>query len=1037
MTRHLQLVLATAVAFAASRSAFAVAWNATNPSYSATSTSGLADMPTLFIDENVVNNGANSTRGTGTYLGNGWVLTAQHVVQGSGGYGTLAPASSITMSVNIGGVSQTYTADTISIDGSSDIALFHLANANTGTLAELPGVLKSAIYTGSSEPNSLLQLGGFGYWGSLGTAQANLNTAATFHRAFNIGGSIAGDKLNVTANANSRLVNNGYLLGIGESGDSGSGLWMSMNGDGETSLWNYALVGALATSTGPNFGDNNQYSRVSSHSSWLLSTAYTSHATVYWDTSGSSGIQEGSGTWDLSTLNFSNGVDNVPWDNSTTLNADFGAYKGAGGTVTLGASISVANLMFNPVTSGAYTIAGGGSNKLTLISSSLITTYADATISAPIASTGSGVLTKLGPNVLTLSGSNLYLGTLTLGNGATSGGNLNGALRITSAAALGGISLVNITDNNSAYSTFQLDGSAGNISITPNTPFHINANFAGPNGAAADVIENIAGNNTILGVITYFVGGVGYGFRSDAGLLTFAGSLNASGTSGKTFYLRGNGNGAFTNAVNGTGGNIVMAGNGTWTLSGNNTFTGTTSIQSGVLVIAGGTTGTTSSSIEVAPNASSSASLQVSGGTLNAQRLVIAGNTANNATGALSGTLLQTGGIINASQSVTFGATTATSAIGSYSLTGGTLRATSITSVGGTTTSSFLFNGGTLQPTASTTTLMQNLTSVLIQTGGARIDTQSFSDTIAQPLAHDPSLASIPDGGLTKLGTGTLMLSGSASYTGPTIVIAGQLLFAGSTSHSIAAVSGSGTLHVAAGSTLTSDAVTSSAWLIDGTHIIRTNSASTNKVSTLILAGSTGAWTGLLDLTNNALVIQSPDSATKAAALPILADQVAQGAAIAPVGGISSSTTAADPTHKTTVVVDNAFLGLTLFNGAAVDANSLLIETTWLGDSNLDRKVDVTDLGVLATNYGQPTPNGPVSGDFNNDGKVDVTDLGLLATDYGAGTNGVPFSLDVVPNYQFLSLASVPEPATFLSLIPAALLFRNHRRRFFHFARVP
>jgi hypothetical protein len=50
------------------------------------------------------------------------------------------------------------------------------------------------------------------------------------------------------------------------------------------------------------------------------------------------------------------------------------------------------------------------------------------------------------------------------------------------------------------------------------------------------------------------------------------------------------------------------------------------------------------------------------------------------------------------------------------------------------------------------------------------------------------------------------------------------------------------------------------------------------------------------------------------------------------------------------------------------------------GDANHDRHVDVTDLGILATNW-QGT--GTFSqADFNLDGHIDVTDLGILATNW-------------------------------------------------------
>lgn len=58
------------------------------------------------------------------------------------------------------------------------------------------------------------------------------------------------------------------------------------------------------------------------------------------------------------------------------------------------------------------------------------------------------------------------------------------------------------------------------------------------------------------------------------------------------------------------------------------------------------------------------------------------------------------------------------------------------------------------------------------------------------------------------------------------------------------------------------------------------------------------------------------------------------------------------------------------------------------GDANRDRVVDITDLGILATNW-QQSPRTFSQGDFSYDGIVDITDLGLLATYW---QNGVPAS---------------------------------------------
>ncbi len=81
------------------------------------------------------------------------------------------------------------------------------------------------------------------------------------------------------------------------------------------------------------------------------------------------------------------------------------------------------------------------------------------------------------------------------------------------------------------------------------------------------------------------------------------------------------------------------------------------------------------------------------------------------------------------------------------------------------------------------------------------------------------------------------------------------------------------------------------------------------------------------------------------------------------------------------------------------------------GDADEDGNVDVTDLGLLATNYGL---SGKVwaDGDYNGDGNVDVSDLGILATEYG-------WSAEV---------AAVPEPSTLILLgfgVSSLLLWRR------------
>ncbi len=83
------------------------------------------------------------------------------------------------------------------------------------------------------------------------------------------------------------------------------------------------------------------------------------------------------------------------------------------------------------------------------------------------------------------------------------------------------------------------------------------------------------------------------------------------------------------------------------------------------------------------------------------------------------------------------------------------------------------------------------------------------------------------------------------------------------------------------------------------------------------------------------------------------------------------------------------------------------------GDANIDGHVDVTDLGILATNYGVTSGMEWGDGDFTGDGAVDVSDLGILATNYGT----VPPAL------------SVPEPSMLVALLGLAIGAMVVRRR--------
>ena len=74
-------------------------------------------------------------------------------------------------------------------------------------------------------------------------------------------------------------------------------------------------------------------------------------------------------------------------------------------------------------------------------------------------------------------------------------------------------------------------------------------------------------------------------------------------------------------------------------------------------------------------------------------------------------------------------------------------------------------------------------------------------------------------------------------------------------------------------------------------------------------------------------------------------------------------------------------IGISSIGSFSIAAGDTLLRSTLNGDANLDARVDIADLGILATNW-QDTGKTFAQGDFNYDGIVDISDLGMLATNW-------------------------------------------------------
>jgi len=122
-------------------------------------------------------------------------------------------------------------------------------------------------------------------------------------------------------------------------------------------------------------------------------------------------------------------------------------------------------------------------------------------------------------------------------------------------------------------------------------------------------------------------------------------------------------------------------------------------------------------------------------------------------------------------------------------------------------------------------------------------------------------------------------------------------------------------------------------------------------------------------------------------------------------------------------------------------SGNIEVRYTLLGDTNLDGKVDVTDLGNLASNYGATAGATWAQGDSTYNGAVDVSDLGNLASNYGGqlaagpsfggdGGSAEPAAMVATSLASVSGGAAVPEP-TALGLLGVGglALLRRRRRR--------
>jgi len=723
--------------------------------------------------------------------------------------------------------------------GTNDQANVGAVTLGNGSITGTTGVFNGTSYSATNSGAAVISaiLGGTGSLTKTGAGNLTLSGANTFNGGIilNTGQITAGAE--DALSSNTVTINNGTTLAI--------------------STYNQANVGAVTLGNGTITGATGVMSGTSY-------SATNSGAAVISAILGGTGAltKEGSGNLTLSGANTFNG--GIILNAGQITAGTIGALGSNAVTVNDGTALAIGS--YNQANVGAVTLGNGLITGTTGVlggtNNFLVDNSNAASISAKLGGTGS--FTKKGAGALTLSGSNNnFLGAIVVQSGTI-------ALANTTALGGGGISITNATLDTTTLSNTPIALGGGSMSLIGGATLKIQSVLASPvitnvgNLTISGANNLITNSNSDLNLGTYVLiaatnitanGSIGYVIGSQTATLN-----GAPVTVGRTGYALSNSATQLQLIVDGGACDLVWTGasgntwstnlaNKNWVIQGTNTMTSFYENDSVAF-----TNLTSSTNIVVQSPGVSAYGMNISSNTgtlsFSGGSITNSGLTISDASAVFSNRLSVWGNWTVENASVTLRSNTALT--GGLSLGNATL-----------TVDNLLTNSGANVTLESSTVNGSGTMSITYDTSF----TASGSNRISSAISGS--------GGLTKLGPGTLILSGGNTFTGITTIsqgtlqigssnaIAGPILVAGgildmtSFSDSVGVVTlGSGTITGGTGTlTGTSYSVTNGliSAILGGSGALTKNGSGTVILSgTNRYSGGTTLNEGVLSIDNNA-----------------------------------------------------------------------------------------------------------------------------------------------------------------------------------------